>query len=130
MPTPFCNKQGTPCDFDEWYACSIEAESEESDLGKQQEVEVSENIFVVWTRFKGLMTWIYNEETEEWEEGEKMIYQTTVDLPVGVPYDPENPYHVKYYNQKRHETMDDAEAMQQAVKQAIIDDEPLPDTIE
>ena len=30
----------------------------------------------------------------------KNAFQTTVDLPSGVAYDPDNPNHVKYYNKK------------------------------
>ena len=127
MPTPFCNKKGEPCDFDEWYACMTEGESELSDIGKQQEADIDGNKFIVWTRFKGFMTWIYDEETEEWTEGEKKIYQTTVDLPRDIKYDPKNPYHVKYYNQKRFEIQAGAEKKQQDVKADIIEDKPIPD---
>jgi len=126
MPTPFCNKSGEPCDFNEWYACLKQGESELSDLGKQQEVSISGNKFIVWSRFKGFISWEYDRKVKQWVVKEKKIYQTTVDLPSGVKYDPKNLYHVKYYNQKRFEISADAEKKQQDVKKDIETDKPIP----
>jgi len=98
--SPFSTENGAPCKFRRWQTTKRIAST--NAMEDTVKTKGSQDYFVVRTWFRGFIDY-------SWKKGEsksinkKSLYITAVSLPVGVPYDPTNPNHVKYYNYKHKE---------------------------
>ena len=111
----YCRPDGSECNFDEWEKHMMET-GHIVDIG-EVETKDKKDKFVVFTRFEGLL--IGGEKNKE-------CFQTTVDLPTGVKYNPKNPNHVKYYNKKfKLKTKKNAKDKDKDVKDKIKKDKDL-----